>query len=252
MDSTKSKHKICVSTVYRDTSKSIEKFIWHHDSIGCDLILVIDTTDSMSEKMSQYKFSTSKIMFVPLTVTESAMTDQHIVNSVILPHCKKHNMDWLLHLSIDERVDFNGNFGDIHSFLKCKPESDGIVILKVRPNCSCKGESRCITRVKYTASYDCEWKWKYCIKNPTVIRASTNEMYRYGEYDRYQSVIRSKNGKSAELVQLLHCSYIDTKSKSWTSYLKSFIVSDSNSEDEQHDKDCTLYRNDDHQDTSTV
>lgn len=234
--------KICISTIYRDADKPIENFVRYHDAMGFDVVLVIDTTGTMTEKVTSSILS-KKVAFVSLSDTEAASTDDHLVNAIILPHCKKNSIDWLIHLNIDDRVHFNGNFGDIHSFMRCKPDCDGIVILKVKPRCTCKGEARCITKVKCTIGYECEWRWKYMSKNnSTIIRGSTNEIYRHGEYDRYQSVLRSKSGKSNELIQILHCSYVDYRSTGWTNYLKSFIVSDKNTDEDEHDKDCILYK----------
>lgn len=238
MDSSKSKHKICVSAVYRDCSKSIESFIWYHDSIDFDLVLVVDTTGTMAEKMVNSKLSTTKVQFLSATTAEAELSDYQLVNSLILPHCRKHCIAWLLHLDICDRVDLNGNFGDIHSFIDCRDKCDGLVILKVKPKCNCKGEARCIVKVDKTSGYECEWKWKYSNRACTIVRATTGEVYR-DEYDRYQSVVRSKSGRSLELVQIVHHSYID--SKSWSAYLKSFI-STSSTDDSVHDKDCHLYR----------
>lgn len=233
--------KICVSAIYRDPTKSIEHFVWHHNALDCDIVFVIDTTGTMSEKMINSNIDTKKVVFVTLGEVEAASSDTHLVNSIILQHCRKHCIDWLLHLNIDDRIDLKTNYSNIHKFLKDRPECDGIVILKVKPNCTCKGESRCIVKVKSTAGYECEWKWKYPNKkNCTLIRATTNEVYLHGDYDRYQSVIRDKNGRSKELVQVVHYSYVDFSTQGWLKYFKSFVVSDT--VEEEHDKDCTLYK----------
>ena len=213
------KSKICVSAIYRNTNDSIEKFIGHHDRLSIDIIFVVDTTGTMDQKMITNKFSSDKVMFTTLDDAEINMSDKDIVNSIILPHCKKHKITWMLHLNIKDRIDFNGFFGDIHSFLDSRPECEGIVVIKVTSED--EGEARCITKVNSTISMESKYGWKYYTKNVTIIRGSTNEVYRYGEYKNIQKILKDKCGKSRELLQILDCSLVDKIG--WMKYLKSFI-----------------------------
>lgn len=221
------KDSICISVVYRDEAECIKKFINYHESIGVDQILIIDTTGTMGQKMITHQFSQDKVSFI----THDGI-DVDAVNKVVLPYCRKYCITWLLHLSISDRIDLNGNFRTIHQFLKPRHDCDGIVILKVK-SCKCKGEARCITRVKYTNCLESTDQWRYNIRNPTIIRATTNEIYHNGIYDQFQKVLRDKYGKSEEIVQIIRCTDIKN---GWIKYFKSFLTTEV--KEDTHDTQC--------------